>query len=178
MAGKGIISGYPGGAFKPEDQVTRNEIAAMTVRLLKPEPASKHELQMPGEKFKDAGDIPQWALGAVAVAVREGLVSGCLQLDGTLSFEGERQVSRAELAAITARIIEKKCGQVTPKALSFTDAGEIPDWARGAIGTAYGEGIVGGYPDWTFRAENKVTRAEAASMIWRLADLLEKKIKN
>lgn len=175
LAGKGIISGYPDGAFKPEGQVTRNETAAMMVRLLKPEPASRYDLRMLSEKFRDAGDIPRWALGAVAAALREGLVSGYPQPDGTTSFEGERQVSRAELAAVTARIIERKCGQVTPEALDFADADKIPEWARGAIGITCARGIAGGYPDRTFRAENPVTRAEAASMIWRLADLLEKK---
>jgi hypothetical protein len=175
LAGESIISGYPDGTFKPEDQVTRNEIAAMMVRLLKPEPASKYDLHMLGEKFRDAGYTPQWALGAVAAALREGLVSGYLQPDGTFSLEGERRVSRAELAAIMARIIEKKCGQATPGALDFADAGEIPEWAGRAVGIACAKGVAGGYPDRTFRAENPVTRAEAASMIWRLAELLEKK---
>jgi len=169
-----VVLGYPDGTFKPGDRVTRNEIAAMMVRLLKPEPAQEHELQIPGEKFKDAGRIPQWVLGVVAVALREGLISGYPQPDGTLSFEGERQLSRAELAAIMARIIEKKYGPVTPEALNFTDADIIPEWAKGAIGVVYAKGIAGGYPDRTFRAENTVTRAEAASMIMRLADQLEK----
>ena len=174
LAGESIISGYPDGTFKPEDQVTRNEIAAMMVRLLNPEPASKYDLHMLGEKFRDAGNTPQWALGAVAAALREGLVSGYLQPDGTFSLEGERRVSRAELAAIMARIIEKKCGQLTPGALDFADAGEIPEWAGRAVGIACAKGVAGGYPDRTFRAENPVTRAEAASMLWRLAVLLEK----
>ena len=174
LAGESIISGYPDGTFKPEDQVTRNEIAAMMVRLLNPEPASKYDLHMLGEKFRDAGNTPQWALGAVAAALREGLVSGYSQPDGTFSLEGERRVSRAELAAIMARIIEKKCGQLTPGALDFADAGEIPEWAGRAVGIACAKGVAGGYPDRTFRAENPVTRAEAASMLWRLAVLLEK----
>ena len=175
LAEKGIISGYPDGAFKPEDKVTRNEIVSMMVQLLKPEPVLKHDLQMSVEKFKDAGDITQWALDSVAAALREGLISGYPQPDGTFSFEGERQVSRAELAVILARIIEKKSGQVTPKALDFADLDKIPEWARGAIGIVYTKGIADGYPDRTFQAENPVTRAEASSMIWRLADMLEKK---
>ncbi|MDD4238510.1 MAG: S-layer homology domain-containing protein [Desulfotomaculaceae bacterium] len=175
LAGKGILSGYPDGAFKPEDQVTRNEITAMTVRLLKPEPASMQELQMTSEKFKDAADIPQWVKGDIAVAMREGLISGCPQPDGLFTFEGERQISRAELSVIIVRIIEKKLDQAALKTLDFTDADQLPEWARGAIGLVYAKGIAGGYPDRTFQAENPVTRAEAASMILRLADQLETK---
>lgn len=170
-----VASGYPDGAFKPGDQVTRNEMAAMTVRLLKPEPAQDNDLQIIRERFKDSENIPQWALGVVAASLREGLISGYPQPDGTLSFEGERQLNRAELAAIMTRIIEKKYGPVTPDTLNFTDADRIPEWARGAIGVVCAKGIASGYPDGTFRAENTVTRAEAASMIMRLADQLEKK---
>jgi hypothetical protein len=175
LAGKGIISGYPDGSFKPEAQVTRNETAAMTVRLSNPEPASMQELQITSKKFIDAADIPQWAQGSVAVALRDGIISGCPHPDGSFTFEGERQVSRAELSVVLARIIEKKLGQAAPKALDFVDADQLPEWARGAIGIVYGKGIAGGYPDRTFQAENPVTRAEAASMIMRLADLLEAK---
>ncbi|TEB16731.1 Cellulosome-anchoring protein precursor [Pelotomaculum sp. FP] len=175
LAGKGIISGYPDGAFKPEAQVTRNEIAAMTVRLLKPEPATTQEWQITGEKFTDAADIPQWAQESIAAALREGIISGYPQPDGSFTFEGARQVSRAELSVIMTRIIEKKLGQAAPKTLDFADVAQLPEWARGAIGIVYAKGIAGGYPDRTFQAENPVTRAEAASMMMLLADLLETK---
>lgn len=172
LAGEGVVSGYPDGDFRPEDQVTRNELAAMTVRLLQPEPASINELQTAGKKFRDVADIPQWAQGAVAAALREGIISGCPQPDGSFTFEGERQVSRAELSVVMARIIEKKLGQAEPKALDFADADRLPEWAGRAIGIVYAKGIAGGYPDRTFQAENPVTRAEAASVMMRVADQL------
>lgn len=174
LAGKGITAGYADGTFKPEAQVTRSEIAAMMVRLLQPEPASTLDLQAIGEKFKDAGAIPRWALDSAAAALREGLISGSPQPDGTFSFEGNRQVSRAELSVIMARVIEMKLGQTAPGKLDFADNDLIPDWAREAIGIVYAKGIAGGYPDRTFRAENPVTRAEAAFMIMRLAEQIEK----
>jgi hypothetical protein len=170
-----VASGYPGGFFKPEGQVTRYETASMMVRLLEPAGASGHDLFMLDQKFKDSRYFPQWALEAVAVALREGLISGCPQPDGTLVFKGEEPVSRAELAAVIARIIEKKCGKVALQELDFADAGRIPVWARGAVGVACAKGVVGGYPDRTFRAEKRVTRAEAAVAFFRLAELLAKR---
>lgn len=173
MAEKGITAGYSDGTFKPEAQVTRNEIAAMMVRLLQSEPASAQDLQYINESLADAGDIPAWALEAAAVALREGLVSGSLRQDGTSVFEGGRAVNRAELAVMMARVIERKLGQTEPKTLDFTDNSLIPGWAGRSVGIVYARGIAGGYPDLTFRAEKPVTRAEAASMIMRLADQLE-----
>ncbi|MGI9861282.1 S-layer homology domain-containing protein [Moorella naiadis] len=168
----GVVSGYPDGTFKPEGQVTRYEIASLMVRLLKPAGASGQDLFILDQKFKDSRDIPQWAREAVAVALREGLIAGYPQEDGALVFKGEDPVSRAELAAVMARIIKKKGGEVRPKELDFTDAGQIPAWAQEAVGVAYAQGVAGGYPDRTFRAERKVTRAEAAAMLLRLAEVL------
>lgn len=175
MAEKGITAGYSDGTFKPEAQVTRNEIAAMMVRLLQPEPAFAQDLQYINDSFADAGQIPAWALESAAVALREGLVSGCPRPDGTLGYEGGRAVNRAELSVMMARVIEMKLGQATPKTLDFTDNSLIPGWAGRSVGIVYARGIAGGYPDLTFRAEKPVTRAEAASMIMRLADQLEDK---
>jgi hypothetical protein len=175
LAERGITTGYADGTFKPEAQVTRYEIAAMMVRLLHPELASVLDRQAVREKFADSGSIPQWALDPAAAALKEGLVSGYPQPDGSMSFEGGRQVSRAELAVMMARVIEKRLGQVEPGSLDFTDKNLIPAWAGKAVGIIYSRGIAGGYPDGTFRAENPVTRAEAASMLVRLAEQIENK---
>ncbi len=175
MAEKGITAGYSDSTFKPEAQVTRNEISAMLVRLLQPGPATAQDVRLINDSFADAGDIPRWALEAAAVALREGLVSGCPRQDGSLSFEGARVVNRAELSVMMARIIEKRLGQAEPKILDFTDNGLIPGWAGRSVGIVYAREIAGGYPDRTFRAEKPVTRAEAAFMIMRLADQLENK---
>ncbi|NLJ76970.1 MAG: S-layer homology domain-containing protein [Peptococcaceae bacterium] len=168
MAEKSITAGYADGSFRPDAQVTRNEIAAMLVRLLQPQAASAQDLQLVKEGFADAGNIPDWALADVAVALREGLVSGYPQPDGSLNFTGSRDVNRAELAVMMARIVEMKLGQVEPAPLDFADNNLIPDWAQSSIGIVSAAGIAGGYPDQTFRAGQPVTRAEAASMIGRL----------
>jgi len=175
LAGMGITAGYTDGTFKPEARVTRYEIAAMMVRLLQPAPVSAGDVQSVSGRFADAGDIPGWALEAAAAALREGLISGSLRPDGTFSFDGDRVVSRAELSVMMARVIEKKLGQAAPKALDFADKDLIPGWAGNAVGIVYGGGIAGGYQDGTFRAENPVTRAEAASMLSRLAEQIESK---
>lgn len=175
MAARGITAGYADGSFRPEALVTRNEIAAMLARLLGPEPAATQDVQMISDSFADAGDIPGWALNDVAVALREGLVSGYPQPDGSLCFAGDRTVNRAELSALLARVMEIKPGQTEPRVLDFADNNLIPDWAGRYIGIVYAGGIAGGYPDRTFRAEKPVTRAEAASMIMRLAERTEDK---
>jgi chitodextrinase len=167
LAYRGIISGYPDGTFLPDKTVTRAEIAALLVRALKLAPGSDQDL-----KFKDNATIPAWARSAVAAAVREGLVKGYPQRDGTVTFEAKRSLSRTEMACLVARVIEGKLGAITPAELTFADAAKIPAWARSGIGIAVAQGIISGYPDGTFRGEKPVTRAEAATMILRLLEVL------
>ncbi|MEW5762228.1 MAG: S-layer homology domain-containing protein [Bacillota bacterium] len=165
LAGMGIVSGYPDGTFKPENEITRAEITAILVRAFKLAPGGEQEL-----KFKDNAAIPAWARGAVAAAVKEGLVKGYPQPDGTATFEADRPVSRVEMAALAVRILEKKTGAITPAELKFADAGAIPGWAKASVGAAIAKGIIAGYPDNTFRAKASATRAETAAMVLRLLD--------
>lgn len=165
LAAMEIVSGYPDGTFKPENEITRAEVTAILARALKLAPGKEEDL-----KFKDNAAIPAWARGVVAAAAKEGLVKGYPQPDGTVTFEAGRPVSRVEMAALVVRILEKEIGTVVPTELKFADAGTIPGWAKASVGVAVAKGIVAGYPDNTFRAEKPVTRAEAAAMVLRLLD--------
>lgn len=171
LAGMGVISGYEDGSFRPDNEISRAEVTAILVRALKLPAGSEQDLL----KFKDRASIPDWARGVVAAAAKEGLVRGYPQPDGTVTFEPDRPVSRAEMAALVVRILEKKVGSVAPAELKFVDAGSIPQWARSSVGAAVAKGIVVGYPDNTFRPQKRVTRAEAAAMILRMLEAIGSK---
>lgn len=168
LAGMGIITGYPDGTFKPNNKITRAEITAILVRALKLTPANAHDL-----KFKDNASIPAWAREMVATALKEGLVKGYPKPNGEITFEANRPVSRAEMAVLVTRIMEKKKSTVKTAELKFVDNVSIPEWAKTSIEMAVGEGIIQGYPDNTFRAEREITRAEVAAMLLRMLDTLE-----
>ncbi|MEW6447183.1 MAG: S-layer homology domain-containing protein [Bacillota bacterium] len=164
LAGKAVVGGYPDGSFKPDNKITRAEAVGILARVMKLAPGSEKELSF----FKDKRNIPAWAQGAVAAAVKEGLVEGYPLPDGTVVFNPNATVSRAELAVLISRILVKKTGEVTPAVITFRDAHKIPAWAGDAVGMAYAKGIIAGYPDNTFRPQKYVTRAEAGAMILRL----------
>ncbi|WP_165847830.1 S-layer homology domain-containing protein [Ammonifex thiophilus] len=170
LAAMGVVSGYPDGTFKPDNEITRAEVTAILARALKLSPGKEEDL-----KFADKAAIPAWAKGVIAAAAKEGLVKGYPQPDGTVTFEADRPLSRVEMAVLAVRILEKKAGKVTPAELKFADAEAIPDWAKASVGVAVAKGIVAGYPDNTFRPDQPVTRAEASAMILRLLDALGSK---
>lgn len=80
-------------------------------------------------------------------------------------FEPEREITRAEFAAIIGRGLGLGLGE---KPLSeqhpFYD---IPSraWYEGAVHAAYGYQLIGGYEDGTFRPAESITRQEAMNIV-------------
>lgn len=67
----GIIKGDSDGGFRPNEFITRAEIAAIIARALDlPQDAGAVT------SFKDDNDIPQWAKSSVDAAQRQGILSG------------------------------------------------------------------------------------------------------
>lgn len=96
-----------------------------------------------------------WAESYIEEAASEGLVSG--YPDG--SFKPQGYITRAEMATIYARMMQLQ--NVAPN--TFTD---IPGtWYHEAVLKNVYAGILSGYPNQTFRPNNKITRQEAAKMM-------------
>ncbi|NHM27721.1 hypothetical protein G7K71_12170 [Desulfofundulus sp. TPOSR] len=165
LADMDIISGYPDGTFRPDNTITRAEMACIMARALKLAPGDGSALT-----FADKSEIPAWARGAVAAAARDGLFKGYPAPHGNVIFKPNSPINRAELAALLSRVVETRRTAVAGRAPVFADAAEIPVWARNAVEEDAASGIVSGYPDGTFRPKSAVTRAEAASMILRLLE--------
>ncbi len=87
------------------------------------------------------------------VATRRGATPGYGRASGVL------------LATVVAVVLGLAAAAPTIAAAKFEDIEYC--WAEEAITALAEEGIIGGYPDGTFRPENPVTRAEFAKMVAR-----------
>ena len=94
-AQRGIVDGYEDGTFRPDAQVTRAEMIAMTARASHLQAGPEAELSM----FADAAEIPVWAKGYVAAARHHGLVQG--RENGR--FAPQEHTTRAEAAVLLLR---------------------------------------------------------------------------
>ncbi|MBD2843697.1 S-layer homology domain-containing protein [Paenibacillus sp. IB182496] len=83
--------------------------------------------------------------------------------DGT--FGPERQVTRAEAAAMVARLYGSGDAQGTA---SYRDV-PASHWAAGTIAWADDKQLMVGYPNGDFRPNRSITRAELASLLVRAA---------
>ncbi|OPX84346.1 MAG: Cellulosome-anchoring protein precursor [Pelotomaculum sp. PtaB.Bin104] len=168
LAAAGIISGYEDYNFRPENTVSRAECAVMLMRAVGSGDVSSDL----SAAFADRAEIPAWAVNHVAEAVQSGLIKGYPGEAGAVFFRPDGSVTRAEWAAIVSRV-KVKTELVDNQDIVFSDQEQIPGWAAGEIKLAVQKGLITGYPDGTFKPENKVTRAEAATIVARLLDNLK-----
>lgn len=159
---RNILAGYPDGTFRPQNSISRAEIASV---LFKGMGLTARDTTL---SFSDHASIPDWATTAIAGVINEGLMSGYPQNEGERIFQANAPISRAEMAVIAGRILGKSQNIVSAASLTFADAASIPAWAEEAIALASSQGIIKGYPDNTFQANQPVTRAEAATMLAKL----------
>ncbi len=100
-----IIKGYDGSIFKPDNKITREEMAVMIVRAArvagKEDTLSDSEQKELLARFKDQQKISSWAASDAALTVKAGIVSG--MPDG--GFSPGSNADRAQSAAILKRFL-------------------------------------------------------------------------
>lgn len=158
---KGIVKGDDDGNFNPDNKITRAEFTAMMVRMLGL--AEQSYAGMFGDVKAD-----NWYATAIQTAVSNSLVKG----DGD-AFRPNDSITRQEMAIIAMAAYELKLGELTADEIDCADVESISSWAIDAVSKAYASGIINGRGDNTFAPKANTTRAEAASVIIRLADKIE-----
>ncbi len=97
-----IVSGYGGGLFGPDDNITREQMAVMLYRYSQYKGygvTARKNLA----SYSDAADISGWAHDAMSWANAEGLITG----RGNADLAPKDKASRAEIATILYRFIER-----------------------------------------------------------------------
>ena len=118
-------------------------------------------------RLQSFADVPDgyWAKMPIENGATVGLVQG--YPDG--NFKPERPLSRAELATLLVRAKGLKLPDGRARQ-AFKDV--KPDfWAAKYIEVAQREGLVKGYPDKTFRPNNKINKVEGIALMVRFDQL-------
>ena len=144
------IKGYSDGSFKPNGNMTRAEATVMMARLVN---GSDNFTTPSVTKFKDANNA--WYSKEINYAIEKGLVDG--YPDGT--FKPDNTITRAEFAQMIANYSAGKSSRLA----NFSDI--TGHWAYGAINKVYGQNVINGYPDGSFKPDRKITRAESVKML-------------
>ena len=159
------IVGYPDSTVRPQNGITRAEVATIFFRLLTDETRNANSTKSNSYSDVAAG---AWYNHAVSTLSAMGIVKG----DSHGKFNPNAPITRAEFAAIAARFDDK----ANTTAVDFSDIAS--HWAKNEISAAANNGWINGYTDGTFRPNNKITRAEAMMLVNRVLKRLPETAKD
>lgn len=149
------IVGYGNGEVRPQNNITRAEVATIFFRLLTDDVRDENLTKT--NRYSDVASTA-WYNTAVSTLSSMGIITG--YPDGT--FRPNAAITRAEFAAIAARFDND--GDKT--AAKFSDI--ATHWAKDEISIAYNNGWINGYPDGTFGPQRDITRAETMTLVNRV----------
>lgn len=135
----GIVGGFPDGTYRPEEKVTTGQALKMILLAAGyPEPETV---------------ASHWARGYMNFALDNGILVRGEITDLDVSIN---RLLTAKVAARSLGITRTDAQQI------FTDTNEDAPHALSEIG------VIGGYPDGTFRPNGSLTRAELSAIVSRI----------
>lgn len=152
LSSKNVINGFPDGTFKPSDTLTYAQFIKLIISA-----------SLEGVDYDlVSSDINHWAAPYIEVAQNYRVIEKNIPVEKL-----DKPISRIEVVSILGRCdIEIRLhGQKSVDSLDFTDIGNVSVSDNGMLRHAVANGIIGGYPDGTFKPDNNLTRAEASKIL-------------
>ncbi len=167
----GIMNGKAAGVFAPNATLTRAEYATMLYNLAPESDVMKLVHGSTADNGLYDVDGNAWYADTVSWAVARGVFKNN---DG--SFSPNRTITREEMAVATYEFLHKYCdGKFVLDSIykGFTDDAAFSSSAnRDKIYILVNNGIIAGKSDGSFDPQGSLTRAEAAAMAVRVADIV------
>lgn len=148
--------------FMPDNSITREEFAVIICNYLNIDTSEFTQFDL--SEFTDKSAISEWAMPYVSAVYKNGIISGKADGDDRL-FAPKDSLTRAEIMTILGRIVDNEDNYTE---LTFADAAEIPEWAAKYVSKMVNHGYVSGYNDNTLRPANIISRAEVATIIYKM----------
>ena len=159
---KAYIVGYEDGTFKPENNMTRAEAAAIFARNIA---ERKGENISSGKSSFTDVNSKLWCNNSIAYLEKYNIISG--YNDGT--FRPEEQITRAEFVTMCMRFYDMFEDITVSDKNIFNDVPKS-HWASGYIYNAIAMKWIEGYADGTFKPDSNITRAEVVAIVNRVLD--------
>ena len=157
-----LMKGYSDGTFRPNQPMTREEVAALFNNITDDGTAA-----FLSSKFKDITS-DRWSALAIESVARKNIISGYCDE----SYKPEKYMSRQEFAVVADNYLHY-LGYTTedPTALdhiAYADQKFVAPWAQDAVRELASLGFTLYTPGTLFNPEKYITRAEAAEIAYRM----------
>lgn len=139
---RGILTGVQEGdqlLANPDKGVTRAEFAVLLARFMNLNTDDYADISTP---FADMDQVDAWAANAVRAMYALGIVGGIQLMDGTVIYDPHATLSRAQAVTMLGRA--RAAASIPYDLTAFSDAGEIPSYAREHFETMVALGVLNG----------------------------------
>jgi len=163
LAGKGIIKNTADMEFRPDDPITRAELAGILANAMKLKAGKSTSLA-----FNDVTADSEY-YDAIAAVISQGIMTGY----SDTRFAPDDKLSREQLAATIFRSLKLNTGVVISDSIAnqvlqkFEDRDNISSWATQSTALVVSREMMKGTDENTFSPKKELTRAEATSVIAR-----------
>ena len=148
-----VVKGYENGDFRPNNPITRAELATILDRVFKfPEASSL------GPYMDIIATPDKWYVASVSKVTAQEL----MHIEGFF-FEPNAPVTREEAAYAIAKAYELT--PIDELKTYFKDEEQISLWAKEAVKTLAYYGYINGTPEGNFMPQSTLTRAEIVTML-------------
>ncbi|SFB03452.1 Periplasmic component of the Tol biopolymer transport system [Cohnella sp. OV330] len=176
LATRLYVKGVSADAYQPNRSVTRAEFAALLVRIAGDGASDTESLSFNDVKPSD------WYNDPVRQAAALGLING----DGSGKFRPNERITREQMASMAWRAYAKlvpeattaKGAEIEALLQPFGDQDKISPWARAEVASAVRSGLMQGASANRFDSSGIATRAQAATLVKRLAERLGDRLSN
>jgi hypothetical protein len=160
LAARGAINGYPDKQFRPGNTVSRAEFAKIMLIAGGLEPETTSNVTF--------ADVPtsHWVHPFLEGA--KSYMTGYM-VNGQYLFKPGEAALREDIAVAVVKLkgFDVNRADLSIPSAMFSDYASISEACRPYVAVAVERSLISGYPDGTFRAQQTITRAEAATLLWR-----------
>ena len=159
LAASGVVSGYAGDYFRPDQTITRAEFAALL------QDAFDNQSVAGTTKYKDI-ETNFWGIPAINSATNTGFLQG---YPGDV-FRPTQEIPRVQVLVALVSGLKLPAASASQESVlqSYGDANDIPNYAKDKVAAATNAGLIANYPDRNILAPNRnATRAEVAAIVYQ-----------
>ena len=152
----GVINGYTDGTFRPSGTITRGEFLKLVMSSCLPPYIDMSEAE---------GTMDHWAADYVWLAETYGVIEKYSIIKENI----DEPITRIEMVRMIsmADMVMKETPSQFSAETKFIDVGLLPLNDLYLLRHAVSRGLITGYEDGTFKPSKTMSRAEAATMIYR-----------
>ena len=161
LAAKGIVNGVGDDLYLPDDPLTRAQFLTMLANTI-------NNLDVTQAEPAGFEDVPEqeWYYNYVNWGFEQGIVAGIDEV----TFAPNEKITREQMAIMLDKFTDS-IGLVLPETnagVTFTDSALISSWAADSVNKIVSSGLMGGYPEGDYKPQGSATRAEAATVVYKL----------